>query len=68
VSDAKVWHINADEAEAFEYARAGFDAQSLKLRYRPDPFRSSDHDPLMLALRMPATPLPKAQSQPANPR
>lgn len=40
------WHINADESEAFDYRiehrQPGW--------YAPDPYRSSDHDPLILVL------------------
>ena len=38
------WHINADESEAFDYQIRNRD----KRWYRPDPYRSSDHDPLVL--------------------
>lgn len=40
------WHINADESEAFDYRRRNRD----KSWYVPDPYRSSDHDPLILLL------------------
>jgi uncharacterized protein len=52
VSRAAEWHINADEAPAFEYGSAGYDAKSLRQRYRPDPFRSSDHDPILVGLKL----------------
>lgn len=52
VSRAALWHINADEAPAFEYGSAGYDARSLRARYRPDPFRSSDHDPVLVGLKL----------------
>lgn len=55
VGGAQIWHINADESDAFQYAQAGFDAKSRKRRYREDAFASSDHDPVLIALR-PATP------------
>jgi Ca2+-binding RTX toxin-like protein len=38
---AAAWHLNADEPDAYEYD--GVDAL-----YSPGPFRSSDHDPLLL--------------------
>jgi predicted extracellular nuclease len=53
VSRAAEWHINADEAPAFEYGAAGHDARSLKARYRRDPFRSADHDPVLIGLALP---------------
>jgi predicted extracellular nuclease len=49
VSGATLWHINADEAEVKGYASdhpAGL--------YAPDPFRSSDHDPVLLGLALPS--------------
>lgn len=52
VSHAAEWHINADEPPALEYAAAGYDARSLRSRYRPDPFRSSDHDPVLVGLKL----------------
>lgn len=52
VSHAAEWHINADETPALEYAAAGYDARSLRSRYRPDPFRSSDHDPVLVGLKL----------------
>ena len=40
------WHINADESEAFDYRTQ----HRKKDWYAPDPYRSSDHDPLLLVL------------------
>lgn len=40
------WNSNADESEAFSYARARRQPQW----YRPDAYRASDHDPLLVAL------------------
>lgn len=40
------WHINADESEAFDYQTR----QRQKDWYAADPYRSSDHDPLVLVL------------------
>lgn len=40
------WHINADESEAFDYRIE----HRQKDWYAPDPYRSSDHDPLLLVL------------------
>lgn len=42
------WHINADESEAFDFQTRNRD----KAWYAPDPYRSSDHDPLVLVLDM----------------
>ncbi len=43
---AAEWHINADESDAFDYRRQHRD----KGWYAPDPYRSSDHDPLVVVL------------------
>ncbi|AVP95847.1 nuclease [Ahniella affigens] len=51
VGGAEIWHINADESDAFQYGEAGVDAKSRKRRFRDDPFASSDHDPVLIALR-----------------
>jgi len=51
ISQASHWHINADEAPALEYSAAAYDARTLRARYRPDPFRSSDHDPVLIGLK-----------------
>lgn len=40
---AGVWHTNADEPPIFGYGAEGG-------RYPPDPFRASDHDPILLGL------------------
>jgi predicted extracellular nuclease len=46
---AAAWHLNADEPDAYEYD--GVDAL-----YAPGPFRSSDHDPLLLGYARDAAP------------
>lgn len=40
------WHINADEPEAFSYAPPG--GPVTPANYAPGPYRSSDHDPLVV--------------------
>ena len=44
---ATEWHINADESEAFDYHRGKREATW----FQADPYRASDHDPLLLVLR-----------------
>jgi predicted extracellular nuclease len=48
VSGAGEWHINADEPAVLDYNQAlnppGY--------YRADPYRASDHDPLLIGLRL----------------
>ncbi|PZX26041.1 putative Endonuclease/exonuclease/phosphatase [Cupriavidus phytorum] len=41
------WHINADEPAAFSYATAPGSGAAPAF-YAPDPYRSSDHDPLVV--------------------
>ncbi|NJO02188.1 MAG: ExeM/NucH family extracellular endonuclease [Bacteroidia bacterium] len=54
VSRAAVWHINADEARALDYRNFNQDAL-----YQPDPYRSADHDPVVVGLHLGQfTPLP----------
>jgi predicted extracellular nuclease len=65
VGGAGEWHINADESSGFEYSQPDYDRRALKTRFRADPFRSSDHDPLLIGLRVaspPAPPVPPADA------
>jgi predicted extracellular nuclease len=52
VSGFTEWHINADEPRAFDY-NTEFKPDD---RYAPTPYRSSDHDPLLLGLNLSADP------------
>lgn len=45
VSGAGVWNINADEPRVFDYQ-----LDNPPERYAPDPFRASDHDPVIVGL------------------
>lgn len=49
VSGFAYWHINSDEARAFDYGTTWNVPES----YRPDEFRSSDHDPVVLGIELP---------------
>jgi predicted extracellular nuclease len=46
VSGVGIWHINADESPLLDY-NLEFKTTDL---YRPDPYRSSDHDPVLVGL------------------
>lgn len=46
VAGAAIWHINADEAPVLDYNTE----TNLASLYRVDPFRSSDHDPVIVGL------------------
>lgn len=45
-----VWHINADEPSLFEYGDIGKAQRRGTDWYAPDPYRSSDHDPVVIGL------------------
>jgi 5'-nucleotidase len=47
VSGAHVWNINSVEPVALEYSRFNYNATDS---YSADPFRASDHDPLLVGL------------------
>jgi predicted extracellular nuclease len=58
VVDVAEWHINADEVPLFDYndeirdpGEAIFERKSNALElYAPDPYRTSDHDPVIVGL------------------
>jgi predicted extracellular nuclease len=50
VAGLTVWHINADEPAVLGYA-----SDHPGSYYAPDPYRSSDHDPVLLSLALPAS-------------
>ncbi len=49
VTGTTVWHINADEPDVLDYDTSFKSAEQAAL-YRPDPYRSSDHDPIIVGL------------------
>ncbi len=49
VRGAGVWHINSDEPDIYDYTIGDRPPSQIAL-YRPDPFRSSDHDPIVVGL------------------
>ncbi|RZV98596.1 MAG: ExeM/NucH family extracellular endonuclease, partial [Rhodobacteraceae bacterium] len=58
VTGTAVWHINADEASLFDYndavqdpSEASFSVKpSVNALYSADPYRASDHDPIIVGL------------------
>ncbi len=60
VTGAAVWHINADEIPEFDYNDTIHDAGENQYEkepdgnplYEPSPFRSSDHDPVIVGLNL----------------
>jgi predicted extracellular nuclease len=51
VSGATEWHINADEADLIDYTMT-FKAPAQDAIYAPDPYRSSDHDPVIAGIEL----------------
>lgn len=51
VQGASVWNINSVESVAYEYSRSNYNATDF---YVADPYRSSDHDPLVVGFDSPA--------------
>lgn len=49
VSAATEWHINADETDLIDYDTSFKQAAQAAI-YAPDPYRSSDHDPVIAGL------------------
>ena len=65
VEDVTIWHINADESPAL-----GYQADNPDHLYRPHPFRSASHDPVLVDLvpgRERPTPLAKRPAAAAVP-
>ncbi len=60
VTGADVWQINAQEAVAFAYSRYNYNATLLF--NGSDPFAASDHDPVVVGLNLPVTPVAPAWS------
>ncbi|GAA5210173.1 ExeM/NucH family extracellular endonuclease [Microbacterium kyungheense] len=51
VTGAEAWHINADEPSLIDYDMS-FKADAQDALWAPDPYRSSDHDPVIVGLRL----------------
>jgi hypothetical protein len=49
VTGATVWHINADEPDLIDYDMS-FKSDAQDALFAPDPYRSSDHDPVIVGL------------------
>ncbi|GAB4580290.1 MAG: hypothetical protein Fur0022_30290 [Anaerolineales bacterium] len=50
VEGVTVWHINADEPIVLDYNTEFKSAHHLQSLYSPEPYRSSDHDPIIVSL------------------
>jgi hypothetical protein len=53
VTGATAWHINADEPRVLDYNTEFKTAQQIIEWYSPEPFRASDHDPVVVGLEFP---------------
>lgn len=53
VTGATAWHINADEPRVLDYNTEFKTAQQIIEWYSPEPFRASDHDPVIVGLTFP---------------
>ncbi|MBW9092763.1 ExeM/NucH family extracellular endonuclease [Microbacterium jejuense] len=51
VTGAAAWHINADEPSLIDYDMS-FKLPAQDALYAPDPYRSSDHDPVIVGLKL----------------
>jgi len=49
VTGATIWHINADEPDLIDYDMT-FKLDPQDALYAPDPYRASDHDPVIVGL------------------
>ncbi|MGW8391240.1 ExeM/NucH family extracellular endonuclease [Pseudoduganella sp. HUAS MS19] len=54
VAGAVLWNINADEPEVLDYNLDGKNAAAQAL-YNAQPYRASDHDPVVVSLNLPAS-------------
>lgn len=52
VTDVTEWHINADEPRVLDYNTENKSAGQLTSLYRADPYRSADHDPVVIGLNL----------------
>jgi predicted extracellular nuclease len=51
IVDTTIWHINADEPDLIDYDMS-FKKAAQDALYTPDAYRSSDHDPVIVSLRL----------------
>ena len=51
VTGATTWHINADEPDILDYDTT-FKEDAQDRLYEPNPYRSSDHDPVVVGLEL----------------
>ncbi|MCW2760202.1 MAG: Endonuclease/exonuclease/phosphatase [Marmoricola sp.] len=64
VTGAHVWNISSVESVALEYSRHNYNATDF---YESTPYRSSDHDPLVVGLDLPIGPVATTTSASVTP-
>ena len=52
VTGVTTWHVNADEPSVLDYNTDYKSADQVSDLYAPTPYRSSDHDPVLVGLRL----------------
>lgn len=52
VTDASIWHINADEPSVLDYNTNYKTAGQIVSLYATDEYRCSDHDPVIVELEL----------------
>ena len=52
VNDTTIWHINSDEPRALDYNEEFKSDNQLASLYSPSPYRSSDHDPVIVSMTL----------------
>lgn len=57
VTGATVWHVNADEPDILDY-NVDFKKPAQAALYEPNPYRASDHDPVVVGLDLTAPTFP----------
>ncbi len=57
VTGAEKWHINADEPSVLDYNTEFKSTSQISSLYNADPYRSSDHDPVILGLDLYTAPI-----------
>jgi predicted extracellular nuclease len=52
VTGVTTWHINADEPPVLDYNTNFKSDDQIEELFAPTPYRSSDHDPVLVGLRL----------------
>ncbi len=52
VTGAAAWHVNADEPSVLDYNVEFKSRDQVDRLYAPDPYRGSDHDPVLVGIRL----------------